>query len=167
MKKIKIDPNDNETDMPSKFTLNGSQKGSHYRSKRKYPERPCANAHCDYGGNFIPHDRRQIYCSEQCRINFHNDNRHLESNSTFTHAKKLIEIDKKLSKIHKKYVNDKGYCAVMKEIFFHEDIDVMLLVQEKTNIQTKGKVKLYFRYGIELHPDNASYYIIHKIQNHD
>ena len=133
------------------------------RSKRVYPIRHCANPNCSFGGVFIPHRSNQFYCFEQCRKNFNNDKGKVENNTIFLHAKKLIEIDKKLMKIYQKYVNWNGYCVVMKEILHYEGIDVMLLVQEQKNPQTNGKVKQYFRYGLELHPQNLDYYIIHKI----
>ena len=131
---------------------------------RSYPERPCPNPACISGGMFIPHRRNQVYCCEQCRINANNDKRSKENATVFGDAKKLIIIDKKLSRLYKQYATTKGYCAVMKQIFFHEDIDVMLLVKEMLIKDTNTKVKTYFRYAIELHPQDKNYFIIHKIQ---
>ena len=132
-------------------------------SNRIYPLRPCLNPACISGGSFIPHRRNQMFCCEQCRVNYNKDKRHLENTTIFLRAKKLIAIDKKLSMLYVKYADSQGYCTVMKEIFYHEGIDVMLLVKEMLNKETKNKVKAYFRYAIELHPQNPNYYIIHKI----
>ena len=134
------------------------------RSGRVYPERPCVNPNCSFDGKFIPRRKNHKFCVAQCRINFHNDRYNLDANTTFLDAKKLIENDKKLLKIYNKYVDAKGYCEVMKEIFHYEGIDVMLLSRELQNSQTKGKVKQYFRFGIERHPSDQNYYIIHKIE---
>ena len=137
------------------------------RSKRRYPAIPCPNPLCINGGIFEPHDKRQKYCETQCRVNHMNDIRYLENQTTFADEKNLRRIEKSLAKIYGKYVNKDGYCVVLKEIFYYEEIDVMLLVQELKNDLTGQKVKWYYDYGIELHPDDANYYIIHKNDGHE
>jgi hypothetical protein len=45
-------------------------------SNRRYPIRTCKKPDCNEG--FIPTDARQVYCSEQHRIDFNNDRRKLK-----------------------------------------------------------------------------------------
>ncbi len=132
-------------------------------SQRVYPEKKCANPNCSFGGTFEPHDKRQAFCRPQCRINFHNDMRHKENKGVFEDVKRLKDINRNLALLYSKYVNKNGYCAVRKELLHFLEIDVMLLTRELVNKVTGRKVKKIFNYGIELHPDNHDYYIIHKI----
>ena len=84
-------------------------------------------------------------------------------NTIFSNLKLLKSIDKKLNKLYVRYVNDEGYCAVLNQILYHEGVNIMLLVKEMSNPDTGGKVKGFFRYGIEIHPDDSNFFIIHKI----
>ncbi len=135
-----------------------------HRSKRTYPERDCENPNCGFEQRFIPHDRRQKFCREQCRINFYNDRRHNDNRTVFKDEKSLRQFDKRLDKIYKAFVNKDGYCQVWKGIFSYERINVSLLVQEQQNTTTGGKVKWFYKYGTELHPTDTNYFIIHKKQ---
>ena len=137
------------------------------RSKRRYPAIPCPNPLCINDGIFEPHDRRQKFCETQCRINYNNDIRYQENNTTFINEKNLRRIENSLRKIYNTYVGDNGYCVVPKGIFQYEKIDVMLLIQEFKSDLTGQKVKWYYDYGIELHPDDADYYIIYKNDQHE
>lgn len=128
-----------------------------------FPEMICPNPKCIRGGIFLPHRKNQIYCCTRCRIKFNNDKRSEEDNTIFLDAKRLKIIDKKLHRMYEKYTDNKGYCAVRKEIFHYEGINVMLLVQEWENKDTGTKIKGYFRYGIELHSENDNYYVIYKL----
>lgn len=128
------------------------------------PERLCPNPKCISGGGYyLPTRENQIYCCPKCRIKFNNDRRSEEANTIFLDAKQLIAIDKKLHRMYEKYVDNKGYCLVRKEIFHYERIDVMLLVKEFESQYNGAKVKGYFRYGIELHPTDNDFYIITKL----
>ena len=135
-----------------------------HRSKRTYPERDCENPNCGFEQRFIPHDRRQKFCIEQCRINFHNDQKHNDNTTIFKNEKNLREFDKRLAKIYKAFVDKDGYCVVWKGIFNYEQINVALLVTEQQNPRTGGKVKWFYKFGTELHPKDANYFIIHKKQ---
>jgi hypothetical protein len=133
------------------------------RSKRKYVERPCANSDCYFGKKYVPHDRRQKFCCAQCRINYHNDQRHINNITVLLKLKKLKQIDDKLANIYKRFLNKDGKCLVRSEVLFYENIDVMLMVKELENKQTKGKVKAYLRFGIELLSSDENYYLIHQL----
>lgn len=133
-------------------------------SSRRYPERDCENPECIFNGSFMPHDRRQKFCCAQCRVNYYNDKRSEENKTVFLDVKHLKNTDRVLHKIYMKYVEKNGYCAVRKEIFHYEGINVMLLVQEWQTKTTGAKVKGYFRYGIELSVEDNNFFIIHKLK---
>lgn len=134
------------------------------KTNSRFPTRICANPNCMNGGFFDPHRRNQIFCRPGCRINFHNDRRYEEENTTYLPAKQLKSIDKKLQRMYEKYADNRGHCPVRKEIFHYEGINVMLLVQEWQHTKSKAKIKGYFRYGIELSQENNDYYLIHKLK---
>ena len=155
---------DKEGNQKPSFTNSDGNHLPPRRSKRIYPERLCGNPQCIISPKFKPDDLRRKFCCKQCRVNYYNDQRRELDNNTFINAKRLKEIDNKLLKIYARYANEKGYCAVRKELFHYENIEVMLLVKELNNPTTGGKVKGFFRFGIELHPQDQNYYIIHKIK---
>ena len=66
--------------------------------------------------------------------------------------------------MYEKYVDKNGGCVIPKEIFHYESIDVMMLVREFEHSSTGAKIKGYFRYGIQLHPNNNDFYIIYKLK---
>ncbi len=132
-----------------------------HRSKRKYPKKVCLNPYCEYEREFTPHDYRQNYCCAQCRINFHNDQRRLNSISTFSEEKLLRQIDSKLRKLYRRYFNGKA-CMVHKAYFAHEEIDLSyLLTQEKVS-DSLGYIRWLYQYGTQLDVNNKDYFIIHK-----
>ena len=133
-------------------------------SKRLYKEIACANPECDYGHYFTPHHRKQRFCCEQCKTNYYNDKRSNDNKRIYFNEKKLRLNDIKLARIYKKFVDKDGYCQVHREVIYYESIDVMLIIEELKNRETGGKVKRYYRYGIEIHPHDPNYYIIHKIE---
>ena len=132
------------------------------RSKRKYPEKLCFNPNCEFEKKFIPHDRRQKFCCEQCRINFHNDKQHGDNNSSFRNEKLLRQYDKKLEKIYYRCVDKDDYCIVWKGILEYEGINVRLLVEEQQNTHTGEKVKWFYRFGTELDKQRPDFFTIYK-----
>jgi len=138
------------------------EEDSEPRSKRRYSERECANNACELEKKFVPHDRRQIFCCPQCRVNFYNDQRHIRNNSSLVKEKLLRLYDKKLGLIYARCVNKTGLCSVWKGILEYEQIDLRLLVEEQMNEGTKGTVRWLYRYGTELHPNSKEHFIIHK-----
>ncbi len=132
------------------------------RSKRKYPERVCANNSCAYVRIFIPHDKRQEYCCVQCRTDHNNDLRASINNTRFLNERLLRLYDRKLEKIYNRWVNSKGYCAVFKGYLEHEEIDLRFATQEERNISTNGKTRWFYNFGVEMHPKSEGYFIVHK-----
>lgn len=140
------------------------EKDNQFFSSRRYALRDCVNPNCEFYPQYVPHDKRQKFCCAQCRKNFHNDQRSLEDNTIFIDLKNLKSIDRKLDKIYIKHADQKGYCCVRKEVFYHEGINVMLLVKELRNSVTGKPVKGYFRYGIELSAQDNNFYFIYKLK---
>ena len=132
------------------------------RSKRTYPERKCFNSSCEFEKEFTPHDRRQKFCCNQCRVNYHNDARHTINNNELLNEKRLRGFDKKLKKIYQNCVDAKGVCTVSKEILAYEQIDLRLSVSEQANPKTGGKVKWFYTFGTEIHPNDSNYFLIYK-----
>jgi hypothetical protein len=130
-------------------------------SKRKYPKRKCANLNCTHEKEFEPHDKRQLYCTLQCRTDASNDRRSLTNSTTYFQEKILRQYDKLLEKIHNRFLKDKS-CIVNKAYLNYEGVDVSLLVEESINKKTGNKVKWFYRYGTELHPTDPDFFIIHK-----
>ncbi|MEY3500197.1 MAG: hypothetical protein RL308_1866 [Bacteroidota bacterium] len=60
-------------------------------SNRYYPIRTCKKPDCNEG--FIPTDARQIYCSEQQRIDFNNDRRKLKESIDISFLKIVKKIE--------------------------------------------------------------------------
>jgi hypothetical protein len=69
-------------------------------SNRRYPLKNCANPDCDLQPEFYPHDRRQKFCSAQCRTNYFNDKRSYKEKSLQTYLKLVEEQDQKLEIIY-------------------------------------------------------------------
>jgi predicted nucleic acid-binding Zn ribbon protein len=132
------------------------------KSKRRYAEKICHNPICDFGTKFTPYDIRQKFCSEQCRINYNNDQRRALNGTTYINEKHLRLYEKKLKAIYTSQKDTKGYCAVHISILKYEGINLQLLVYEQENTSTKGIVRWFYEYGTERHPVNNDYYIIHK-----
>lgn len=131
------------------------------RSNRTYPERTCANPLCEHGKIFIPHDRRQLYCCPRCGENAGNDRARELRLTKFSVEKELRDIDKKLGKLYAHYLKD-NYCFVHQSIFNHELIDLRLSVEQSTNTITSQQVRWFYEYGVEMHPENKTYFIIYK-----
>lgn len=128
-------------------------------SKRKYPEKKCKNPAC-VPGKFTPHDRRQLFCTIQCRTNFHNDKRHHENNSTFKNERRLREMDKKLKKISTT-LEKKGIKQVSQQLFEYEEVDLSLSVETNQNKKSHRQIRWFYRYGIELVDSEKNAFEIH------
>ena len=130
------------------------------RSGRRYPERICFNQACIK--EFTPHDRRQKFCCEQCRVDYYNDRRHFANNSTFRNEKILRDCDAKTAKIFFRFADKSGFCEVPLILFQHEGIDLRLAIEENENTKTGGRVRWFYKYGTEIHPRKPGYLIVHK-----
>src|SRR5687767_5290836 len=97
-------------------------------SKRKHPKRPCANPLCKK--EFIPTDKRQIYCSGQCRIDASNDRRDLRNRTIFFDEKRLRHYEKKLAKLFEAFFSEGKLCTVHKLYLQYEGINVKYCVEE-------------------------------------
>lgn len=132
------------------------------RSRRRYPAKDCINPNCEYDKVFVPHDARQQFCGVQCRTNFFNDKRRIDAQGKYGDEKKLRSIDKVLARMYSKGVDIKGYCCLNICYFKYEQLDISLLVRKEINTETSRLINWYFEYGIEMHPNNSNYIIIHK-----
>jgi len=129
------------------------------RSNRIYPKKLCINPECKK--SFIPHDRRQNYCSAQCRNNFFNDRRHEENQTKYKDEGVLREMDKKLGKIYEKNVMiNQTYVSL--EVLKYEGIDPNLCVRTVQNDLTKQAIRWYYSYGLEIKDTERKTFLIHK-----
>ncbi len=134
------------------------------RSNRRYKKRLCKNPECEFEHEFIPHRSDQLYCCYQCKVNFNNDLRKVLRDGKFSDVKVQKEIDRKLGKVFKGPMNKNGQCVIPMAYFVCEGIDLTMSVKDRINIKTGRTIRWFFSYGIEAHPDNKDYFIIHKKQ---
>lgn len=132
----------------------------HY-SSRRYPKRRCKNSNCQVEPEFAPHDKRQEYCSVQCRTDAGNDKRREDNLKIFGNEKKLRQCDKKLEKIYNHFVEGE-YAVVHKDYFNFEKIDLRLLVTTQTILQSGQQIRWFYKYGTERSAKDENYFIIHK-----
>lgn len=135
-----------------------------FRSKRTYPQQICKNPKCEHGKFFIPHDARQEWCCPPCGIEANNDIRREKNRAKFLPERQLRAYDKKLGILYDKYVQN-NYCQVYKFVFQHEEFDISLCVQQETNTVTGNLIRWYYSWGLELHPTDDNFFIIHKKNN--
>jgi hypothetical protein len=113
-------------------------------SKRRYPEQTCFNPDCEE--EFIPHDRRQIFCSTQCRINYYNDKKHIDNEERYFREAQLRRIDKMLEALtHGEFYLDE---QVKEEILDGFKIDRSIGTLEM-NLLTGNPIRWYHAFGIE------------------
>ncbi len=114
-------------------------------SNRRYPERECKNPACDE--IFEPHDRRQLYCEPQCRINASNDRRHEANNTRFLGEKISRRNSKILEKIWLQLQEQKEK-IVSRDILSWEKFawDAPMTVNKKNSDNTN--VLWYYEFGI-------------------
>ncbi len=135
-----------------------------FRSGRTYQQRICKNPNCMHGRNYIPHDARQEWCCTPCGVDANNDIRREKNRTKFLPEKQLRAYDKLLGKLYRKYVENE-YCQVYKFIIQHEEIDISLCVQQETNLVTGKPIRWFYEFGLELHPEDNNFFIIHKKNN--
>lgn len=139
-----------------------TKKTSEVRSKRTYPMMLCFNLLCEFDKEFIPHDRRQIFCCKQCRINWHNDKQAEENAVRYADEKVLRAIEKILEKLYHRYVVG-SYCMVRKDYFAHEEIDIIHYVVKKgLNPLTGSEISWFYGYGVTRDVKHTDYYLILK-----
>ena len=127
-------------------------------SNRKYKESMCKQCNNSY----TPTDARQLFCSTQHRIDYHNDKRKIEDKP----YKEFKEINKRNYKILKNIFNSDNYKI-------HQVVHETLLTQlgyrldhyHKVEISTISGNKIFFTfdYGLEFIGDeNDRVFKIHK-----
>lgn len=128
-------------------------------SNRRYPERICKNPEC--GTTFEPHDRRQLYCEEQCRINANNDKRHFEENSRFRDGKQTRVNNQILNSIWQVLMDEK-LKMVSKERLEWLGFNFDSQARHMKNNQTGRRILWYYDYGLEPVDKYGNIFEIHK-----
>jgi hypothetical protein len=125
-------------------------------SNRTYDDIICSNPAC--GITFAPHDRRQIYCSRQCGINFNNDKKHNDDKERYFGEKHLRDCDGKLEKLLESgFYKDEQIAEDVLDAFA---IDQTIGSLEE-NQDTNRPIRWYHKYGIELVDYKKKVYTIH------
>ena len=128
-------------------------------SKRQYPPRVCLNPACQI--KFIPHDRRQLYCCTQRRINANNDRRYLDNNSRFLDERQA-RINNKILDVVWKKLNNKKRKLVSREILEWSGFKFESPLVIKKNSGTNQNILWVYDYGLELADQSGNLFEIHK-----
>lgn len=125
-------------------------------SNRTYDDISCSNPAC--GNTFAPHDRRQIYCSRQCGINFNNDKKYNDYQVRYFRERLLRDCDEKLEKLLESgfYKDDQIAESVLDAFAINQTIGSL-----EENLDTARPIRWYHTYGIELVDDSKKFYTIH------
>jgi hypothetical protein len=125
-------------------------------SKRIYKEVKCANPEC--GRRYAPHDKRQLFCEPQCRINFNNDKIQNLNKGRYHREKTLRACDAILEMLLTSdfYRDDKIAESIISA--FHVDPMVGSL---EHNDDTGLPIFWFHAYGLELTDDRKRLYTIH------
>jgi predicted nucleic acid-binding Zn ribbon protein len=127
-------------------------------SQRRYPPEICFNPDCSE--QFIPHDRRQMFCSDQCRINYNNDKRRQQNEERFFRESELRRIDQTLETLlDSKFFKDN---EIKEEILDGFGIDRTIGTLEM-NLLSKNPIRWYHAFGIEFLRNKL--YTIHQRTN--
>ncbi len=127
-------------------------------SNRRYPQTTCINPECKV--KYIPHDRRQRYCSKQCRINAGNNRKYLENQTRYKNEKEIRRIDKILENFLKSREYQRNGMQISQMRLQDERVDLNLCTQ----IEKRGNmyVRWYYRYGLEPKTSDCSQFGIHE-----
>jgi hypothetical protein len=131
-------------------------------SNRTYDDIICSNPAC--GNTFSPHDRRQVYCSRQCGINFNNDKKHRVNQERYFREKHLRDCDEKLEILLESgfYKDDQIAEDVLDAFAIDQTIGNL-----EENLDTNRPIRWYHTYGIELVDDRKKLYTIHLRSNNN
>ena len=128
-------------------------------SNRIYPAQTCPS--CEE--KFNPHRSNQIYCSDQCRINYHNDQRKLKNEGRFSFEMILRHNDTTLESL---YDSDFYQAELIQEsVLLGCGIDLSACALEK-NLDTGRPVRWFHAYGLELVDKVNKLYTIHYRTNY-
>ena len=128
-------------------------------SHRRYLPQECANPACQ--DIFVPHDRRQIYCEPQCRINANNDRRYFENNTRFFDEKIARRNCKILEFIWEK-ISLRKYKIVSRERLDFEEFDFDSPHQVTVNPKTGREIRWYHNFGLENYPFTDKLFTLYK-----
>ena len=134
-------------------------KTAHMRSKRQYPAKSCSNPACK--SKYQPHDFRQIFCSTQCRINYHNDSRREKSNTLYFKEKLLRHKAKALRDLYNS-PNYRKEKKVSGEALLFLNILPGLTTDLEINSQTKRMIYWAHDMGLEPLTTKNDYFEIHQ-----
>lgn len=125
-------------------------------SNRIYPLQVCCNPDC--GEEFYPHDRRQVFCTTQCRINFYNDKRRIENAERFGLEEQLRSADKLLEVLLDSdfYKEEQISEATLEALAIPMNIGTL-----EENLLTLRPIRWYHAYGLELVDKIQRLYTIH------
>lgn len=125
-------------------------------SKRVYPPQKCKQCNAE----FVPHDAREIYCCEQHRIDYNNDQRRIKCAPLKELNTKMVKNEKILKKFYDALQSHK------QELLF---IDFLILdkydfnVPCETSISKVGnKIEWQLSYGLEGVNQKSKLFKIHK-----
>jgi hypothetical protein len=128
-------------------------------SDRRYPAKNCKNPACKR--IYEPHDRRQEYCTSQCRINAGNDKRYQANQTRFSDEKQTRLNNKILESLWNRLSNEKPkhvYKSFLEWERFKFDTQSLIRKNDKSG-QT---ILWYYDYGLELVDEKQNLFEIHK-----
>ena len=129
-------------------------------SNRRYPPAICANPNCRT--SFEPHDRRQLYCEPQCRINANNDRRFLENETRFSDEKIARRNSKILEFLWNKHKNLRRKMITRSMLDF-ENFDFEGSCKVMKNSNTGRTIQWFHNYGLEPVIFTEKLFWLHKI----
>lgn len=132
-------------------------------SNRIYKERICPQC----GEPFIPIDARQIFCCEQHRIDFHNDQRKIKNAPLKKLTARILKNDTILKKIFTLVEEKKAANIINKTLLEYEHYDFEIYYERGINAQTKRIIDWFFYYGLEAADADPKTFIVHKRELND
>ena len=128
------------------------------KSKRIYEAITCPSCKTE----FHPHRSNQIYCEDQCRINYHNDQRKLKNEERYGLEKILRHCDTTLESLYESdFYQDE---IIQESVLLSCGIDLSACTLEK-NLDTGRPVRWFHAYGMELVDKENRLYTIHHRTN--
>lgn len=125
-------------------------------SNRIYPAQVCINPDC--GEEFYPHDRRQVFCCRQCRINYYNDQRRIENAERFG----LEEVMRSADKVLEVLLDSNFF---QDELISEETLQAFAIPMNigtlEENLLTRRPIRWYHAYGLELVDKTGRLFTIH------
>jgi len=130
------------------------------RSKRTYPKQKCP--FCKEF--FVPTDSRQIYCSQQHRINFNNVN-YKQTEAHIREHNKLLKQNAAILKKLKERQKQLLWANVPSHLLEYEGFQREVFNRRSKNENLKYPIYWYLDYGLEQLDNNGTDFIIHGPKN--